>query len=437
MPVRRLAGSGANLGCPDGVTPPDTDGDSIPDLLDGCPQQAGLTDLGGCPDRDGDGVPDSYDTCPDQPGQSDLFGCAPVTTVTLPAASSAITTANAGSIREAGRLVAGIPRFGIAAGGNLLALRSSDDLLTYDLSAGTLAPAIAVNTGWSGYPVAVSSDSRYLATLEFPPDFSTPPFVQIRDGATGAPVYRIESQAADTGLALGISVFAFDPVLPLLAIGETSGGGFTGGVSTPLLLWDVANNRSAGTLTNPDIVTNLAFSGDGTKLATDSAEGDHMIVTLWDVGAQTQIASFETTAITHFMGTPLALNRDGSQIAVGAPDGTFNLWQISGGSADAAVQCARLRRCRQRSRLGGQPQPGWISGCGGGWRALQRRLDRQRALPDLLARCRHRRDARPPRRSRQLDPRHGVQRRRQHFDQRRRQFDQILARALTRARPFS
>ena len=327
------AGSGANLGCPDGVTPPDSDGDSIPDLLDACPQGAGSPDLGGCPDRDGDGVPDSYDTCPDQPGQSDLFGCAPVTTLTLPAAASAITTANAGAVHEVGRLVVGIPRLGIAAGSNTLALRSSDDLLTYDLSAGTLTPAITVNTGWSGYPVAVSSDARYLATLEFPQDFSTPPFVQVRDGATGAPLYRIELQPTSTGLALGISTFAFDPVLPLLAIGETSGGGFTEGSATPLILWDVANNRSAGTLTSPDIVTNLAFSGDGSKLAADSADGDSMVVTLWDVGTQAPLSRFTTTSILHFMGTPLALNRDGSQIAVGYPDGSFSLWEINGASA--------------------------------------------------------------------------------------------------------
>ena len=90
----------------------------------------------------------------------------------------------------------GIPRFGVAPAATLLALRSSDDLLTYDLSAGTLAPAITVNTGWSGYPVAVSSDARFLATLEFPTDFSTPPFIQVRDGVTGAPAYRIDSQPA-------------------------------------------------------------------------------------------------------------------------------------------------------------------------------------------------------------------------------------------------
>ncbi len=92
-----------------------------------------------------------------------------------------------------------------------------------------------------------------------------------------------------------------------------------------------------GTLTSPNIVTNLGFSGDGTKLATDSeadsANGSSMIVTLWDVGSQTAITSFETTALIHFMGTPLALNHDGSQIAVGYPDGSFSLWQISGGSA--------------------------------------------------------------------------------------------------------
>ena len=54
-------------------------------------------------------------------------------------------------------------------------------------------------------------------------------------------------------------------------LAETSGGGFTDGIGTPILLWDVANNRSAGTLTSPNIVTNLAFSGDGTKLRAPTA----------------------------------------------------------------------------------------------------------------------------------------------------------------------
>ncbi len=326
------AGSGNNLGCPDGVRPRDSDGDGVPDLLDACPQQAGTNDLGGCPDRDSDGVPDSLDSCPDQAGQSDLFGCAPVTSITLPTNLSAITAANAVNVKEAGRLVVGIPRIGLAAAGTTLAVRASDDLLTYDLSAALLSPVVTVNTGWSGYPVAISSDAKILATLEFPPDFSTPPFAQIRDGASGAPLYQIASQADSAGSSLALSTFVFDPVLPLLAVAETSTGGFTSGIGTPITLWDVLNNRSAGQLQEPNIVVNLVFSGDGTKLAADSAEGDSMVIDLWDVGTQSRIASFKTTSIFHFLGTPMALNSDGTRVAVGLPDGSFGLWQVADGN---------------------------------------------------------------------------------------------------------
>ena len=318
------AGDGANLGCPQGVTPPDTDGDTVADLLDACPDQAGAFEFGGCPDTDGDGVPDSFDACPAQLGQSELFGCAPVTTATLPAGTAAFSPANASATVEVGRLVVGIPRFGVSP--NRLALRASDALLAYDLTAASLNPLFTVSTNWSGYPVAVSGDDRYVATLEFPADFSTPPYAQIRDGASGAPLYQIATPPDVAGNQFGIASFTFNPMLPLLALAQTSGGGFTDGVGTPLLLWDVANNRSAGQLANPNIVINLAFSGDGTKLAADSAEGDSMIITLWDVGTQAPIVSFPTTPMLHFMGTPLALNADGTRIAVGYPDGSINLW---------------------------------------------------------------------------------------------------------------
>jgi hypothetical protein len=329
---REQPGQGENLGCPDGVRPLDSDGDSLPDLLDACPQQSGSLDFGGCPDRDGDGVPDSLDTCPDELGQSELFGCAPVTMTPLPTATASISAGNAATVRELAHLVVGLPRFGVSSG-NLLAVRASDDLLIYDLSASQLAPIASAGTGWSGYPVAVSGDGRFIATLEFPPDFSTPPFVQTREGASGMPLNMIASQPGSDGTQLAIANFAFNPVLPLLALAETTGGGVGNGAPTSVILWDVANNRAAGQLAHPNVVVNLAFSGDGTKLATDSAEGDSMKVSLWDMGTQALIASFPTTPILHFIGTPLALNTDGSMAAVGYPDGSLHRWNIAGTTA--------------------------------------------------------------------------------------------------------
>ncbi len=320
------AGDGSNLGCPQGVTPPDRDGDSLADLLDSCPDQAGALDFGGCPDTDGDGVPDSFDACPDQLGQSELFGCAPQTTASLPRGTEAISVANAAGVVERGRLVVGTPRLSIST--NRLALRASDALLVYDLTSAELSPLYTANTNWSGYPVAISGDDRFIATLEFPADFSTPPYAQIRDGATGAPLFQIATPADPAGNTFGIASFAFNPALPLLALAQTSGGGFTDGAGTAVLLWDAANNTSVGQLALPNIAINLAFSGDGTRLAADSADESGMIVTLWDVGTQTPITRFPTLPVRHFIGTPLAVNGDGTRIAVGYPDGSINLWLI-------------------------------------------------------------------------------------------------------------
>ncbi len=45
----------------------DTDGDSVPDDIDYCPQEAGPAHFNGCPDTDNDGIVDIYDECPETP----------------------------------------------------------------------------------------------------------------------------------------------------------------------------------------------------------------------------------------------------------------------------------------------------------------------------------------------------------------------------------
>jgi|GEM_PF-2233371 len=54
---------------------PDRDGDSVPDIVDKCPDDPGKPYYFGCNDRDGDGVLDYEDDCPDQPGLKELKGC--------------------------------------------------------------------------------------------------------------------------------------------------------------------------------------------------------------------------------------------------------------------------------------------------------------------------------------------------------------------------
>jgi hypothetical protein len=60
---------------------PDRDGDGVANDQDGCPDEAGPRENGGCPlpppppDGDGDGVPDEVDVCPGIPGPRDNRGC--------------------------------------------------------------------------------------------------------------------------------------------------------------------------------------------------------------------------------------------------------------------------------------------------------------------------------------------------------------------------
>ena len=58
---------GRKAGVPAQPSPPDRDGDGIPDHEDECPDEPGVPPHG-CPDRDGDGIPDHRDECPDEPG---------------------------------------------------------------------------------------------------------------------------------------------------------------------------------------------------------------------------------------------------------------------------------------------------------------------------------------------------------------------------------
>jgi len=53
----------------------DSDGDSVPDKKDHCPDLPGLIELNGCPDSDADGIKDEDDRCPNTAGLISMSGC--------------------------------------------------------------------------------------------------------------------------------------------------------------------------------------------------------------------------------------------------------------------------------------------------------------------------------------------------------------------------
>lgn len=319
------AGSTDNFGCPEGVAPPDSDGDGAADLLDACPDVAGVSDLGGCPDSDSDQVPDNYDTCPDQTGTPELFGCVESISATLPG-RAALTTANATGLTQLGQLFVEFPRIDTASNGTL-AVRTSDRVLLYDTAVTELAPVSTLSgTGLAGYPVAVNGDASLVATVEFPADFTSPASALIRTLSGG-----VSASVSADDTEMSINELAFSPQLPYVAVGRMSGAGLVGEPSD-VIIWDLTANAQLGVLPHPDAVINIAFSGDGLRLATDTVEGDSMVLIVWDALTQQQVVTIPTTRIIHFAGTPMALNADGSLVAFGKPDGTVSLYDVATGS---------------------------------------------------------------------------------------------------------
>jgi outer membrane protein OmpA-like peptidoglycan-associated protein len=62
-------------GTPDPIEPSDRDGDGVSDVLDVCPDIAGVANLQGCPDGDEDGIADKDDACPLVAGEAVFNGC--------------------------------------------------------------------------------------------------------------------------------------------------------------------------------------------------------------------------------------------------------------------------------------------------------------------------------------------------------------------------
>jgi WD40 repeat protein/transcriptional regulator with XRE-family HTH domain len=106
----------------------------------------------------------------------------------------------------------------------------------------------------------------------------------------------------------------------------------TGNADGTVRLWDVATRRQTATLAGPAGPVNaVAFSRDGTTLATGNADGT---IRLWDVATRRQIA-----ALTGPTGpvNSVAFSPDGTTLATGNADGTIRLWDVATRRQTAAL----------------------------------------------------------------------------------------------------
>ena len=106
----------------------------------------------------------------------------------------------------------------------------------------------------------------------------------------------------------------------------------TGGGDEFIRLWDVASRREIATLTgHADAVQVVAFSPDGRTLASGGSDGG---AKLWDVGAGQETA---TLAGHTDRVSAVVFSTDGETLATGSDDHTVRLWDIASARETAVL----------------------------------------------------------------------------------------------------
>jgi WD40 repeat protein len=110
-------------------------------------------------------------------------------------------------------------------------------------------------------------------------------------------------------------------------------------------LWDVARRQEIAHLRGPDFSSEVAFSPDGTTLA--SGRGNSGWVQLWDVARRQEIAHLRGPDFS----SEVAFSPDGTTLALGGGDGTVQLLDVASRQMIAVLEGHRWARAVNADRM--------------------------------------------------------------------------------------
>ncbi len=216
--------------------------------------------------------------------------------------------------------------FDLTADGKYLATASSDGVAkVWDLASGRELLAIT-NHGGPLYGVAISPDGTLLATAG---DDNIAKIWKLRLSPGAATVELLHTLSGHIKSWLvnhkfpGLTSVAFSPDGTKLA---------TGGVDGVAKIWEVSTGQELLSIqTNPDRlgIVRLAFSPDGLLLATTN-DAPYELAKIWDAASGKEISAFSGQRYIRFI-SGIAISPDGERVATSSANGSLKIWDAKTG----------------------------------------------------------------------------------------------------------